>query len=416
MKTYSGTKTVKARPMTRGDYNVYQGWAMPANENSLDDGYLVEYLGAGRPNKEGHADYISWSPKDVFEEVYKELVDTPSTQPEVFNLLNTKYPKGTILRADMSGAMFIVKKTPDTLTSLYNNTERFYTLQLIGGVKSQRFCATQKTLEEDTSFQVIEEPLSMSGTEEPTPPSPKYNVGDCIVAQSTGIKYLVVSCPLHIEEDSVYRTSWVNGAKTEIMCFNCKYVDSNLEFVNYKDVVMANSMTAGQTSKAEILANTINEIQKDMATPLAKHPAPRGMTSCMYQIDELSFQANPAAEQFTLLNSNYQQGDVVPVDTLATLKKANQVAIDSGVLAKRTNVTLTYKYAEGDLIKDISTDKQYTVVEVVTLNDSTGNLLSLYRLRLLTEESSLFVHVTTNQLDNDTRFQLEKVKPGVFNK
>ena len=72
-KTYEGTKRVHARPMNRGEYNAYRGWEVPADENPADDGYLVEYLDGGKPNHPGHAGYISWSPKDVFERAYCEV-------------------------------------------------------------------------------------------------------------------------------------------------------------------------------------------------------------------------------------------------------------------------------------------------------------------------------------------------------
>lgn len=74
MKSYIGTKQLKARPMTRGEYNAYRGWETPQNENPGDPGYLVEYLDGGKPNDERHEGYISWSPADVFERAYR-LID-----------------------------------------------------------------------------------------------------------------------------------------------------------------------------------------------------------------------------------------------------------------------------------------------------------------------------------------------------
>lgn len=71
-RIFVGRKAVKARPMTRGEYNAYRGWALPADENGADPGYLVEYLDGGKPNHENHAGYISWSPGDVFERSYTE--------------------------------------------------------------------------------------------------------------------------------------------------------------------------------------------------------------------------------------------------------------------------------------------------------------------------------------------------------
>ena len=64
MKNYVGTKFIEAREMTRGDYNDYRGWKMPENENPADEGYLVKYSDG----------YESWSPKDVFEEAYKDCM------------------------------------------------------------------------------------------------------------------------------------------------------------------------------------------------------------------------------------------------------------------------------------------------------------------------------------------------------
>ena len=69
---YVGTKFLYACPMNRGDYNLYQGWTIPENENPTDEGYLVEYIDGGKPNHPDHRGYISWSPKGVFEKSYKK--------------------------------------------------------------------------------------------------------------------------------------------------------------------------------------------------------------------------------------------------------------------------------------------------------------------------------------------------------
>lgn len=61
MEKYIGTKQIEAEPMTRGDYNKYRGWEIPADEDPADEGYLVKYPDG----------YISWSPKKQFEEAYK---------------------------------------------------------------------------------------------------------------------------------------------------------------------------------------------------------------------------------------------------------------------------------------------------------------------------------------------------------
>ena len=63
MKQFIGTKMIHAKPMTRGDYCSYRGWPMPADEKWEDEGYLVVYAPDG---------YESWSPKEVFENAYRE--------------------------------------------------------------------------------------------------------------------------------------------------------------------------------------------------------------------------------------------------------------------------------------------------------------------------------------------------------
>jgi hypothetical protein len=73
MQKFIGTKQLMARKMTRGGYNAYRGWAIPANENPEDCGYLVEYLDGGAPNHPDHEGYISWSPADVFERAYRSI-------------------------------------------------------------------------------------------------------------------------------------------------------------------------------------------------------------------------------------------------------------------------------------------------------------------------------------------------------
>lgn len=73
-KTYEGTKRLKAWPATRGEYNTYRGWTIPADENPDEPGYLVEYEPDGRAHVHpSHEGYISWSPAHVFENAYHEI-------------------------------------------------------------------------------------------------------------------------------------------------------------------------------------------------------------------------------------------------------------------------------------------------------------------------------------------------------
>ena len=60
MEEYIGTKIVKAEPMNLGDYNNYRGWMIPEDEDPEKEGYLVKYPDG----------YVSWSPKEIFEEAY----------------------------------------------------------------------------------------------------------------------------------------------------------------------------------------------------------------------------------------------------------------------------------------------------------------------------------------------------------
>jgi hypothetical protein len=63
MQNYIGTKVIRARPMSRGDYNLYRGWTIPADENPEDPGYLMEW-------PDSDANHESWQPKHIFERTY----------------------------------------------------------------------------------------------------------------------------------------------------------------------------------------------------------------------------------------------------------------------------------------------------------------------------------------------------------
>lgn len=65
MKNYIGTKIIKAEPMTENAWRVYKWKA------------LAKAL-TGKPSAEGYKiiypdGYVSWSPKNVFEQAYREL-------------------------------------------------------------------------------------------------------------------------------------------------------------------------------------------------------------------------------------------------------------------------------------------------------------------------------------------------------
>lgn len=80
MKKYIGVKQVEAKPMTRGEYNDYRGWTVPADENPADEGYLVK-----------HSDnYVSWIAKDEFEKTYN-VVGVRSLNDSALLMVSTDY-------------------------------------------------------------------------------------------------------------------------------------------------------------------------------------------------------------------------------------------------------------------------------------------------------------------------------------
>lgn len=71
MKRFIGTKIINAKPMNRREYNEFRGWQLPSDENGDDEGFLVEYTDGGKPNVEGFTGYLSWSPKEQFNNAYR---------------------------------------------------------------------------------------------------------------------------------------------------------------------------------------------------------------------------------------------------------------------------------------------------------------------------------------------------------
>lgn len=106
---YEGTKRVYAQPMSRGKYNEYRGWKVPADENPADDGYLVEYVDGGRGNDSRHAGYISWSPVDVFERTYKPVLVGGMTFGQALEAIKTGQ---RIVRSGWNGKGMFVYLVP----------------------------------------------------------------------------------------------------------------------------------------------------------------------------------------------------------------------------------------------------------------------------------------------------------------
>ena len=72
--------------MLLGEYNTYRGWTIPEGENPEREGYLVIY-----PDR-----YESWSPREIFEEAYHELLVTTPFDPETTGVLRPVYPSTEI--------------------------------------------------------------------------------------------------------------------------------------------------------------------------------------------------------------------------------------------------------------------------------------------------------------------------------
>lgn len=64
MKSYISTKLVKAKPMTRGEYNKYRGWEAPKEEDQTIDGYLII-----------QGTHETWVPGCVFKKYYLKVED-----------------------------------------------------------------------------------------------------------------------------------------------------------------------------------------------------------------------------------------------------------------------------------------------------------------------------------------------------
>ena len=114
MQHFIGTKMIQAKPMTRGEYNQYRGWPIPADENPADEGYLVKYSDS----------YVSLSPKDVFEKAYLPMTvnerlrtDKPSIGQQMVDdfivsaEVQTMGEKCTVVRAVLRNGFEIVESS-----------------------------------------------------------------------------------------------------------------------------------------------------------------------------------------------------------------------------------------------------------------------------------------------------------------
>ena len=107
MKKYIGFKMIEAESMSLGNYNNFKGWTIPKDENPKREGYKVKYSD----------DYISWSPKEIFEKAYMQVGDNNTiTQENVDNFIVdyevfTKKEKITIVIATLVNGFTIVESS-----------------------------------------------------------------------------------------------------------------------------------------------------------------------------------------------------------------------------------------------------------------------------------------------------------------
>ena len=65
MKQHMMTKTVRAEPMTRLQYNNLRGWKLPSDETGDDPGMLVEDIN-GASTVPGYSGYVQWGISSEF--------------------------------------------------------------------------------------------------------------------------------------------------------------------------------------------------------------------------------------------------------------------------------------------------------------------------------------------------------------
>jgi len=122
MQQFTGTKTLLARAMTRGEYNAYRGWQPPEGEDQTTEGFLVEYTDGGAANDSRHAGYISWSPADVFQKAYRP---SGTHEQRVANEYADRCTELNKLRAFIASPTFA--GVPEDAQALLNEQQRVMT-------------------------------------------------------------------------------------------------------------------------------------------------------------------------------------------------------------------------------------------------------------------------------------------------
>jgi hypothetical protein len=152
MQRFIGTKTILARPITRGEYNAYRGWNPPAGEDQSVQGYLVEYTDGGTPNDSRHAGYISWSPKEQFDNAYRARPLVPGLLPHQQRVVDEKAELDERLRKLMT---FTVTPTFAALDEAERNrlAQQAATMAMYSDILADRIAAFAPPV--DTGGQLI---------------------------------------------------------------------------------------------------------------------------------------------------------------------------------------------------------------------------------------------------------------------
>lgn len=187
MKSFTGTKTVKACPMTLGEAEkvLNRHIDISSVENrDLTPGYLVEY-------GEDGDNYRSWSPKEVFERAYRQsetYLDRMLIEKEE---VSSRYLKGREFtftqqfRKLPEQAQVLLRKQLDAMEQyLYLLSQRIE----LAGISEAKARETESMLESLIGMQVIDAFPGKCDTcpEEPT---------DCKKLQLTGGSYICLRQP-----------------------------------------------------------------------------------------------------------------------------------------------------------------------------------------------------------------------------
>ena len=136
--------------MTKEEYCDYRGWEVPENEDPSESGYFVEYMDGGKPNHSDHVGYVSWSPKDVFEQAYKA-----NGHLSFSSALEALKAGRKVARSGWNGKdQYVVAQAQTTTTEaskIWNPHNKAHAVQLGGYIDIAPYC-TLKTAQDNLAM------------------------------------------------------------------------------------------------------------------------------------------------------------------------------------------------------------------------------------------------------------------------